>query len=102
MTALKRLLADRAATIGAALILGLILVAIFAPVLAPYPEDVTAFHLTERLQPPSADHLFGTDRMGSDVFSRILFGARITITIAVIAVGVSVGIGVPIGLIAGY
>ncbi|MCA0919070.1 ABC transporter permease [Pseudooceanicola nanhaiensis] len=102
MTALKRLLADRAASIGAALILGLILVAIFAPVLAPYPGDVTAFHLTERLQPPSADHLFGTDRMGSDVFSRILFGARITITIAVIAVGVSVGIGVPIGLIAGY
>lgn len=102
MTALKRLLADRAATIGGAIILGLILVAIFAPWLAPYPEDVTAFHLTERLQPPSADHLFGTDRMGSDVFSRILFGARITISIAVIAVGVSVAIGVPIGLIAGY
>ena len=102
MTALKRLLADRAATIGAAIILGLILVAIFAPWLAPYPEDVTAFHLTERLEPPSADHLFGTDRMGSDVFSRILFGARITISIAVIAVGVSVAIGVPIGLIAGY
>lgn len=102
MTALKRLLADRAATIGAAIILGLILVAIFAPWLAPYPEDVTAFHLSERLQPPSADHVFGTDRMGSDVLSRLLFGARITISIALIAVGVSVAIGVPIGLIAGY
>ncbi|MEB3419215.1 ABC transporter permease [Salipiger marinus] len=102
MTALKRLLADRAATLGAALILGLVLVAILAPWLAPYPEDVTAFHLSQRLEPPSAEHLFGTDRMGSDVFSRILFGARITITIAVIAVGVSVAIGVPIGLIAGY
>lgn len=102
MTALKRLLSDRAATIGAAIILGLILVAILAPWLAPYPEDVTAFNLPERLQAPSADHIFGTDRMGSDVFSRILFGARITISIAVIAVGVSVAIGVPIGLIAGY
>ncbi|MFC4667994.1 ABC transporter permease [Seohaeicola nanhaiensis] len=102
MTALKRLLADRAATLGAAIILGLILVAILAPWLAPYPEDVNSFHLTNRLQPPSAEHLFGTDRMGSDVFSRILFGARITISIAVIAVGVSVAIGVPIGLLAGY
>lgn len=102
MNALKRLMADRAAALGALLILGLVLVAILAPWIAPYPEDVTAFHLAERLQPPSAQHLFGTDRMGSDVFSRLLFGARITITIAVIAVGVAVAIGVPIGLIAGY
>ncbi len=102
MTALKRLLSDRAASLGAAIILGLVLVAILAPWIAPYPEDVNTFHLTERLQPPSADHVFGTDRMGSDVFSRILFGARITISIAVIAVGVSVAIGVPIGLLAGY
>ncbi|MEQ6249424.1 ABC transporter permease [Sulfitobacter sp. HNIBRBA3233] len=102
MTALNRLLSDRAATLGAAIILGLILIAILAPWLAPYPDDVNAFHLDQRLQPPSWDHPFGTDRMGSDVFSRILFGARITITIAFIAVGVSVAIGVPIGLIAGY
>ena len=102
MTAIKRLLADRAAALGLAIILGLVLVAILAPVLAPYPADVTAFHLDNRLQPPGAEHLFGTDRMGSDVFSRILFGARITIAIAVIAVGVSVLIGVPVGLIAGY
>lgn len=102
MTPLKRLFADRAAGLGAAIILALVLTAIFAPWIAPYPGDVTDFHLTDRLQAPSAQHLFGTDRMGSDVFSRILFGARITITIAVIAVGVSVAIGVPIGLLAGY
>ncbi|MAC80087.1 MAG: D-ala-D-ala transporter subunit [Rhodobacteraceae bacterium] len=102
MTPLKRLFADRAAGLGAAIILALVLIAIFAPWIAPYPGDVTDFHLTDRLQAPSAQHLFGTDRMGSDVFSRILFGARITITIAVIAVGVSVAIGVPIGLLAGY
>ncbi|WP_259944360.1 ABC transporter permease [Jannaschia sp. W003] len=93
---------DRAAAIGTLIIGALVLVAILAPWLAPYPDDVAAFHLTQRLQPPSAEHWFGTDRMGSDVFSRLLFGARITITIAVIAVGVSVLIGVPIGLVAGY
>ncbi|MCA2012291.1 ABC transporter permease [Cereibacter sphaeroides] len=102
MNALKRLMSDRAAALGALLIFGLIVVAVLAPWIAPYPEDVTAFHLADRLQPPSAEHLFGTDRMGADVFSRLLFGARITITIAVIAVGVAVAIGVPIGLVAGY
>lgn len=102
MSPVRRLLSDRAATVGAGLILLLVLVAVFAPQLAPYPGDVSNFHLTERLQPPSADHLFGTDRMGSDLFSRILFGARITITIAVVAVGVAVAIGVPIGLVAGF
>lgn len=102
MNVLSRLMHDRAAAIGTLIIGALVFVALFAPWLAPYPEDVTAFHLTERLQPPSADHWFGTDRMGSDVFSRLLFGARITIAIAVIAVGVSVLIGVPIGLVAGY
>ncbi|PZX14926.1 peptide/nickel transport system permease protein [Palleronia aestuarii] len=102
MSLFGRLMRDRAAAIGTLIIGVLVLVAIFAPWLAPYPEDVAAFHLTDRLQPPSAEHWFGTDRMGSDVFSRILFGARITITIAVIAVGVSVAIGVPIGLVAGY
>lgn len=102
MKPFRRLLSDRAATIGAAIILGLVLVAIFAPALAPYPGDVSEFHLTERLRPPSAEHLLGTDRMGSDLLSRIIFGARITITIAVVAVGVAVAIGVPIGLLAGF
>jgi peptide/nickel transport system permease protein len=102
MKALRLLFRDPAATTGAGLVLLLVLVAVFAPWLAPYPGDVADFHLTARLLPPGPEHLFGTDRMGSDIFSRILFGARITITIAVIAVGVSVLIGVPIGLVAGY
>lgn len=102
MSAFKVLFGDRAAAIGLSLIILLVLVAIFAPVLATHPADVAEFHLTNRLQAPSMEHWFGTDRMGSDIFSRILFGARITITIAVIAVGASVVIGVPIGLVAGY
>ncbi len=99
---LKKLLSDRTAALGAFLVLLLILAAVFAPVLATHPGDLTEFHPSERLQGPSGEHFFGTDRMGSDIYSRILFGARITIAIAVIAIGVSVLIGVPIGLIAGY
>lgn len=98
----RKLAEDRVALLGASLIALLILTAILAPLLATYPADVAEFHPSERLQPPHADHFFGTDRMGSDIYSRILFGARITITIAVIAIGVSVLVGVPIGLIAGY
>lgn len=102
MKTLRVLLADRAATVGLGIIVFLLLVAALAPWIAPYPGDVTQFHLTQRLQPPSAEHWFGTDRMGSDIFSRLLFGARITIMIAVIAVGAAVLIGVPIGLLAGF
>lgn len=102
MKVFRILLSDRAATFGTAIILVLVLIAVLAPWIAPYPGDVSQFHLTNRLQPPSADHFFGTDRMGSDILSRLMFGARITITIAVVAVGVAVIIGVPIGLLAGY
>tara|TARA_Y100000739_G_scaffold56298_1_gene46106 strand:+ start:984 stop:1844 length:861 start_codon:yes stop_codon:yes gene_type:complete len=99
---LRKLAQDRTALLGALLILGLILVAIFAQVLSTHPEDITEFHPPERLLPPSSEHFFGTDRMGSDVYSRLLYGARITIAIALIAISVSVIIGVPIGLLAGY
>lgn len=98
----RRLARDRSALLGALLILGLVLAAALAPVLATHPEDVYELHPAERLQPPSLRHFFGTDRMGSDLYSRMLFGARLTIVIAVIAVGASLAIGVPVGLVAGY
>lgn len=99
---LRKLAADRTAALGALIIVLLVVVAIAAPVLSTHPQDISEFNPPGRLQPPSAEHFFGTDRMGSDVYSRILFGARITITVAVIAIGVSVLIGVPVGLVAGY
>jgi peptide/nickel transport system permease protein len=99
---LKKLTRDRSALIGLSIILLLILCAIFAPWLATFPDDVWELHPADRLLAPDGEHWFGTDRMGSDVYSRILFGARITIVIAVVAVGASLLIGVPIGLIAGY
>jgi peptide/nickel transport system permease protein len=99
---LARLGRDRSALLGLVLILGLCLAAIGAPVLATHPDDVLELHPANRLQPPSAAAWFGTDRMGSDIYSRLLFGARITILIGVIAVGASLLIGVPVGLVAGY
>ncbi len=99
---LRKLASDRTAALGALIITLLVVVAIAAPVLSTHPGDVTEFHPPERLLPPSGDHFFGTDRMGADVYSRLLFGARITIAIAVIAIGASVLVGIPVGLVAGY
>jgi peptide/nickel transport system permease protein len=99
---LKKFAHDRMALLGAALILLLVFFAIAAPILSTHPEDVWDIHLTERLQSPSWEHFFGTDRMGADLYSRILYGTRITFFIALIAVSVSLAIGVPIGLLAGY
>jgi peptide/nickel transport system permease protein len=98
----RRLARDRSALIGLLLILTLVVGAVLAPWLATHPDDVFELHPGQRLQPPSAEHLLGTDRMGSDVYSRLLFGARITIVIGIIAVGASLVIGVPIGLVAGH
>jgi peptide/nickel transport system permease protein len=99
---LTRVARDRSALIGLILILGLVASALLAPVLATHPEDVFELHPAKRLRAPSGEHLLGTDRMGSDIYSRLLFGARITILIGIIAVGTSLLIGVPVGLVAGY
>jgi peptide/nickel transport system permease protein len=84
------------------LIVLLVVAAGLAPVLSTHPDDVFELHPSERLRAPSGAHWLGTDRMGADVYSRLLFGARITILIGIIAVGASLAIGVPIGLVAGY
>ena len=97
-----RLARDRSAMFGCILILMLLFMALAAPWLATHPDDVWDLHLSERLLAPSFDHFFGTDRAGLDIYSRILFGTRITFFIALIAVSASILIGVPVGLLAGY
>ena len=80
----------------------LILSAILAPLVIPYPEDLAdATHTAIKLQPPSAEHLMGTDELGRDVFSRVVYGARVSLSAALAAVGLSLLIGVPLGAIAG-
>jgi len=79
---------------------GFLLIALLAPVLAPY--DPTAVDVPARLQGPSLAHPFGTDRYGRDLFSRVLYGARIALQVAVATPLVAGAVGVPIGLVAGY
>ncbi len=88
----------------AALLLLLVLVAlaVLAPVIIPYPEDLAdAAHTEIKLEPPSAAHLMGTDELGRDIFSRVIYGARVSLTAALAAVGLSLLIGVPLGAVAG-
>ncbi len=85
---------------GLLIIICLILVAMIGPFLAPYPEN--QIDLVNKLKPPSMTNLFGTDDIGRDIFSRIVYGSRLSLLIAVVAVVFSLGVGVPIGAIAGY
>ncbi len=83
------------------LVLTLFLIcAIFAPVLAPH--DPTQLNLAARLLPPSAAHWFGTDELGRDVFSRTLYGARVSLLVAVAVVGISLALGSILGMLAGF
>ena len=102
MNTLRRLIRDRSALLGLIIIAVLLLAAVFAWPLATFPQDVTNYDPPHRLLPPGSTYWFGTDRMGGDIYSRLLFGARLTILIAVVATSVSVLIGVPVGLVAGY
>jgi peptide/nickel transport system permease protein len=81
----------------------LIVVAVLAPLLAPFPGDAaTATHPFLVLRPPSARHLFGTDQVGRDVLSRVLYGARISPLVAVIVLLIACVVGIPLGIAAGY
>jgi peptide/nickel transport system permease protein len=80
----------------------IILVALFAPYIIPYPEHISdAVNMQEKFLAPNAEHPFGTDELGRDIFSRVLYGSRISLTTAIIAVVLSLVIGVPLGAIAG-
>lgn len=78
----------------------LVFVAIFAPALAPY--DPQYVELSEKLQKPSAAHLLGTDHMGRDVYSRLLYGSRLSLSISFVIITLNLLIGCPIGLIVGW
>ncbi len=88
---------------GAVLSIVIVLVAILAPLLAPYPADAgSATHPAATLLPPSSQHLFGTDELGRDILSRILYGARISPAIAALVLILSCAVGIPLGIAAGY
>lgn len=97
---LRVLFRSPGAKIGGVILLVLIAVALFAPVIAP--SDPTEMGAGPILQPPSAAHWFGTDEFGRDLFSRVVYGSRLTLMIGVIAVCISMTAGVLIGMVAGY
>ncbi|MCL4467296.1 MAG: ABC transporter permease [Chloroflexi bacterium] len=96
----RRLLQNRGATIGLAVLSFLVVIAVLAPQLAPYdPVDMVP---DDRFLLPSGAHPLGTDQFGRDLLSRIMHGARISLTVGLISVGIAAVIGVVLGLLAGY
>jgi peptide/nickel transport system permease protein len=101
--AIRLIRRNRLAMAGLIIILTVVAIAIAAPVLAPYPEDATGSVSIDRaLQGPSRDHPFGTDDIGADLLSRVIFGARYSLAVGLAVVGLAALIGVPLGAFAGY
>lgn len=98
--AAERFAENRAAVVSAAVLVIIIVTAIIGPFVAPY--DPNKVGTGPKLSPPSREFPMGTDQFGRDVFSRVLYGARLTIQASLIAVVVAAGVGIPLGLIAGY
>ncbi|ARD55713.1 peptide ABC transporter permease [Bacillus safensis] len=91
---------NKLAVAGSVILLIIIFSAIFAPVIAPYaPEHQD---LLKRLQPPSAEHFMGTDKFGRDIFSRVLYGARVSLLVGFVSVVGAITIGTVVGAVAGY
>ncbi len=97
---LRRLRRNRLATAGGIFVGVLALLALLAPLIAPYPYDHV--NLPDALRPPSAGHWLGTDSLGRDLLSRLLYGARVSLAVGLVATLVSLVIGVSYGAIAGY
>ena len=97
---INRFKKNKPAVFGLIVVLILVLVAVFAPWIAPYSYDEVNYK--ESLKPPSAKHWLGTDILGRDIFSRIVYGSRVSLEVGIIAVAISVSIGVVLGLISGY
>ena len=96
----RRFFAHRLAMLGVVFVLFFVLVALFAPVLAPYGPSKVNLDVVGK--PPSGQHLLGTDAVGRDVLSRLIYGARVSMSVGIIAVSIYITIGFTLGAIAGY
>jgi len=96
----RRFVRNRLATVGLVVFLGIVAAAVFAPWVAPHSPIQTDF--PAYLQPSSAAHLLGTDELGRDVLSRLIFGTRASLEAGVISVGLAIAVGLPLGLAAGF
>jgi peptide/nickel transport system permease protein len=97
---IARLLKNKLAVFGMFVLCVLVLTAVFADHIAPYAYD--EMDLLNAYQPPNSEHIFGTDEFGRDIFSRVVYGSRISLKVGFIAVGISVVAGGLLGAVAGY
>lgn len=96
----RRFIANRFAVAGAVIVVSLFIISFLAPYITPYsPDDLDAYHV---LLPPSTGHWLGTDELGRDVLTRIIYGSRISLKVGFVAVGIAAFIGTISGLLAGY
>jgi peptide/nickel transport system permease protein len=99
----RRFRRNPTAAVGLAIVLIVVLAALFAPWISPHPDHVGAVvNFRARHQPPSAQYWLGTDNVGRDILTRVLFGYRISLILAVTVLGFAVPVGVVLGLLAGY
>ncbi|KRQ05412.1 ABC transporter permease [Bradyrhizobium manausense] len=96
----RRLFKRKAAVAGLVVLIVFILLALLAPLLVPYDPIATGWSLVRK--PPTTAHWFGTDELGRDILSRVIYGARASLLAGLISVAIALGIGVPLGLVSGY
>jgi peptide/nickel transport system permease protein len=96
----KRFSRNKLSVAGAVIVLALIATSLLAPAVAPY--DPTSIDVYNVLSPPSKSHLFGTDELGRDLLSRIIWGSRVSLKVGFVAVGIAIMIGILIGSVAGF
>jgi len=99
--ALRRLLRNPASAIGLTIIIAMLLCAVFASVIAPY-DPILGDLRNDYVKPPSISHLFGTDAIGRDILTRVIYGARISLKIALLAQSIALAIGIVVGMLAGF
>ena len=97
---IKRISSDPLGLMGLCLVVLMVVSALFATLIAPY--DPIALNIMDRLQGPSANHLLGTDQLGRDLFSRVLYGGQVALKVALISIGAALSIGIMLGMIAGF
>jgi peptide/nickel transport system permease protein len=97
---LRQLRRSRTTLFGMVVVVLMVLTAILAPYIAPYDPD--SIHSEAMLKAPSSIHLLGTDDLGRDILSRMIFGARVSIMVGVVSIGIAILLGVPLGLISGF
>ena len=98
--AFKRLRRDKVAMVCLAVVVLIVLAAIFAPLITPYEEDY--MDIGNELAGPSAEHWLGTDEFGRDVFTRIIYGSRVSLMVGLVAESIAVAIGLIVGAVAGF